>query len=213
MPAVMNRSETADTNTPPADPARHFPPNAPPQSAGKTRIGIIPLLTVLIAVGGGVFLWQTGMSPVLTFAGSGASASSAYGGMADRGMGTNALGRRVTTDQFAGRYLWVEYSAPWCGHCPNQARQTRSAHRMVGSDVAFLTILTSEQVMQPATVQTAERWARRHRLDERFVVAGGNTSMPVPQHRLYGPGGELLYSGRGLHSSAQIAAAIRKHTR
>lgn len=172
-------------------------------------MGVVPALTAMVLLCGALFIWYTGMKPVPLFASS--AHAGGYGGMEGRSFGLSALGRRVEPQQFSGQYLWVEYSAPWCGYCPRQAAETLKTHHAFGSQVAFLTILTSDQAMQSATTETAQRWAQQNNLDERFVVAGNERSMSVPQHRLYGPSGELLYSGRGLHASPQIVAAIRKH--
>jgi len=180
------------------------------ESTTGVRVALVPALTIMVLIGGAAFLWYTGMKPVPN-AFAGTAHAGAYGGMEGRSYGLNAHGRPINPEQFKGQYLWVEYAAPWCGHYPRQAAETRKTHHAFGSNVAFLTVLTSEQVMQPASVATAERWAKRHKLDDRFVVAGSNTSMTVPQHRLYGPDGELLYTGRGVHASPQIVATIRKH--
>lgn len=138
-----------------------------------------------------------------------------YSGRRGKPYGRNAEGRPVGLAQFEGKFVWVDYSAPWCGPCDGQARIMAGLERALsGSDVVILTVLTSgEKPHTPTSPQLAKSWARRYGLDPKRVVAGDEWYRTIPQHSLFSPRGQTLYNETGLHSDAQIRSVLAEHQR
>ena len=126
----------------------------------------------------------------------------------------SASGEQVRLEQFDGRFVWAEYSAPWCAPCKQQAAAIRDVESSSGDDVIFLTIMTSEMggYGHPATRTTAQNWASQHNLNPRRVVAADLTAIEIPRHILYSPQGQMLYITTGFLSAAQIQDVIEERS-
>ncbi len=124
----------------------------------------------------------------------------------------SASGEQVRLEQFEGRFVWAEYSAPWCAPCRQQAAAIRDVETSSADDVVFLTIMTSEMggYGHPATRTTAQNWASQHNLDPRRVVAADLTAITIPRHILYSPQGQMLYITTGFMSAAEIREVIEE---
>src|SRR5438552_3980584 len=57
---------------------------------------------------------------------------------------TSASGKSVSIDQFKGRFIWVEYAAPWCETCLAEAQEIKGMNNLGGTNLVFLTIMTSK---------------------------------------------------------------------
>jgi hypothetical protein len=126
----------------------------------------------------------------------------------------SASGKRVRMEQFEGRFLWAEYAAPWCAPCAQQASAIKQAEGAMGSDVVFLTIMTSEMggYGHPATQTTAQNWANQHGLDPQRVLAADLTAIQIPRHILYSPKGQMLFITTGYMSADRIRDVIEERT-
>jgi thiol-disulfide isomerase/thioredoxin len=134
-----------------------------------------------------------------------------YGGRRDKSYGTSASGRQVGLADYSGRFVWVDYSAPWCGPCLRQAPTIQRLEHAYGDKVVFLTVLTSDDKPgAPSTRYTARRWAKQFRLDPDRVVAGSEWQRTIPQHAVFSPLGQTLYWQVGLHSDAQIRGTLQR---
>ena len=126
----------------------------------------------------------------------------------------SASGEQVRLIQFEGRFVWAEYSAPWCAPCRQQATAIRDAEASSAADVVFLTIMTSEMggYGHPATRATAQNWASQNNLDPHRVVAADLTAITIPRHILYSPQGQMLFVATGFMSAAEIREVIEERS-
>ena len=133
-----------------------------------------------------------------------------YGGRRHTAVGTSASGKPVELAQFAGRFVWVDYAAPWCGPCLRQAPIIQRLEHVFGDKVVFLTVLTSDQKPgAPATRHTARVWAQRFRLDPEHVVFGGEWQRFIPQHGVFSPIGQTLFWKVGWLSETQVRQELQ----
>lgn len=134
-----------------------------------------------------------------------------YGGRRGEGLGITATGDRRDLGDFSGRFVWVDYSAPWCGPCVRQAPVIRSLEHAFGDKVVFVTVLTSDtNPRSPATRNTARVWARRFNLDPEHVVGGSEGQRFIPTHIVFSPLGQTLYVETGLRSEGHIRSTLQK---
>jgi hypothetical protein len=126
----------------------------------------------------------------------------------------SASGARVRMEQFEGRFVWAEYAAPWCSSCAGQAAVIRRLNASRGRETVFLTILTSDVggYGHPATRKTARRWARKHRLDPKRVLAADLTGQVIPRHILFSPEGQMLFLRTGYMPADEIRAVIAQRS-
>jgi thiol-disulfide isomerase/thioredoxin len=139
-----------------------------------------------------------------------------YAGMGGRVVGANVNGDQISLEDFKGKYLWVDYTAPWCPPCNRQAPIIASLEKRHAKKVVFLTVLTSDnKPMKLATDKTAKNWSRKFKLSPDHVVAGrGNFSgMVIPQHFLFSPSGQTLYRHKGLLFAGHIEEQVAEHTK
>jgi len=123
--------------------------------------------------------------------------------------GPSATGESLDLAAFKGKYIWVDYSAPWCGPCVSQAPTIRQLEHAYEGKVVFLTVLVSDASPRtPATRSTARLWAARHKLDEAHVAAGREAVRYIPTHILFSPMGQTLFRKSGVFSEAQIRSTI-----
>jgi thiol-disulfide isomerase/thioredoxin len=136
-----------------------------------------------------------------------------YNGQREDVQRPNAHGKPVALEQFAGRFVWTDYAAPWCGPCLAQTRNILSVERSLEEEVVFLTIMTSEMrgYGHPATPKTATRWADRFGLEPERVLADDLATMTIPKHRLFSPDGQLLFEKTGLMSADRILATLTRY--
>ena len=111
---------------------------------------------------------------------------------------------------FEGRFVWSEYVAPWCSTSAKQTPETKRAESELGGQVAFITIMTSNEPndIEPATVEVARRWSGRFQLDPRRVIAADLRSKTIPEHRFYSPQGHTLFVHVGYLNTDQIRETI-----
>jgi len=135
-----------------------------------------------------------------------------YGGLRDRAPRPSASGAPLDMARFDGRFVWADYAAPWCSTCTTQVPQLEQVRRSLGSDIGFVTVLTSEMggYRHPATEETARRWASQHGLAADHVVAADLTSMAVPRHVLFSPEGHMLFEWKGYFSAEQIREVVER---
>jgi len=127
---------------------------------------------------------------------------------------SNANGETVSLEDFAGQFIWSDYAAPWCGPCTPQTQAIKQVERSLDGDaVVFLTVMTSDMggLGDPATQQTAARWASRFRLDPAHVLAADLTSMTIPKHILFSPEGHVLFEKTAPMKASEIDAVLDKH--
>jgi thiol-disulfide isomerase/thioredoxin len=167
--------------------------------------GLVALAALLLLAGAG------GCEP--TSSDGAAPPTGPWLGRADEPFGPSASGGSVRLEDFAGRLLWIDFAAPWCGPCAAQARQIAQLERSASPrEVAFLTIMTSDaKPLSDSTGATAVAWARRFGLDPDHVVAGGNPYKTIPEHVLLSPEGEVLFHHVGGLSASRIREVIGQH--
>ncbi len=125
----------------------------------------------------------------------------------------NANGRMVSIDEFRGRFVWAEYSAPWCSPCIPQARAIRRLDQRYRDKVVFLTVITSASTDygDVPTQKTAKAWAAKTRLNPDRVVAATNLfGRTIPSHILYSPEGHALFRHEGLLSADYIRKVLEE---
>jgi len=128
----------------------------------------------------------------------------------------NALGEEVCVAEFQERFVWVDYSAPWCTPSSSQAKVIKALENEVEYQAVFLTVITSAsaEFQSMPTQQTARRWARRFGLyPARVVVATDKWGMTIPTHILFSPTGQTLYRAQGFHSKKQIREIMDRYMR
>ena len=127
----------------------------------------------------------------------------------------SASGNQIAMAQFEGKFLWADYAAPWCSPCGPQSRIIAQLDDSMDESIVFLTVMTSETggYGHPATRQTAQSWAGRHRLDPDLVVAATDlTSLTIPRHIFYSPEGQMLFMKTGTMRAAEIRDVISKRS-
>lgn len=137
-----------------------------------------------------------------------------YGGRRGKLYGPTASGERLKLADFKGRFVWIDFAAPWCGPCMRQAPIIKQLEKKYGKDVVFLTMVTSDS--QPgvrASQATAQRWAKQHGLDPRHVMPTDEWGRVIPQHVVLSPLGQTLDWQVGLRNDVQIRSTIAKHMR
>jgi thiol-disulfide isomerase/thioredoxin len=128
--------------------------------------------------------------------------------------GPTATGESLDLAAFKGRYVWVDYSAPWCGPCVSQAPTIRRLEHAYNGRVVFLTVLVSDSSpRKPATRATARVWASQHQLEEAHVAAGREAVRYIPTHVLFSPMGQTLFRKSGVLSEGQIRSTIESEMR
>ena len=134
-----------------------------------------------------------------------------YSGRRGRPYSPTADGGTLALEDFTGKFVWVEYAAPWCGPCTRQAPIIKKLEGEFSSGVVFVTVITSAQAglgRPTATAATARAWAQRFGLEPRKVVASDLWTFTIPQHILYSPEGQTLYRKEGLHSESQVREVL-----
>ena len=127
----------------------------------------------------------------------------------------NALGEEVCVAEFEGRFVWVDYAAPWCQPCLAQARVINALESESGDQVVFLTVITSEksEFQSIPTQQTAKSWAHQFELDPaRVIFATNRWGMTIPTHILFSPTGQTLYRSKGYLSKEQMQAIMADYS-
>jgi len=123
----------------------------------------------------------------------------------------SASGAQVTMDGFRGSFVWVDYAAPWCDYCKDQA----GAIRKLGGDlpeVVFLTVVTSRSSNYEDVPDrgTAQSWAKARGLEpDRVLVAKNLWSRTVPAHRLFSPEGHTIYAWTGYLPAERISETLK----
>ncbi len=150
---------------------------------------------------------QTGVS----LAGDMSDAS--YRGQRDKVSRPNANDKKVMLQDFAGKFIWVDYAAPWCSPCGPQTRAVKSVASKAKSNIVFITVMTSDMggYGDPATSATALRWAKKFKLDKQHVLAADLTSMTVPKHIFFSPDGHVLYEKTISMSASDIRTILTKY--
>lgn len=121
-----------------------------------------------------------------------------------------AAGGELRLDDHEGRWVWVDFAAPWCPPCVPQSQVMLSLESRLPDDVVVLTLLTSDDdPMTPATPATARAWAGRFGLRADRVAVCGETRF-LPSHMLFSPRGQLLLWREGLMPADEILGAIRE---
>jgi len=137
-----------------------------------------------------------------------------YGGRRGKSLGTSASGETVELKDFAGRFVWIDYSAPWCGPCIQQAPIIRRLEQSYSGKVTFVTTITSDMDPRtPSSRYTARIWAKRFSLNPNNVIAGTEGQRFIPTHGLFSPLGQTLYWQAGWQSEDQIRATLKHLTR
>ena len=118
---------------------------------------------------------------------------------------------------FDGNFIWLDFSAPWCGPCRSQASQMKHMEE-ANPDVAFVTILVSDQNQGRPSHETARAWSRQYGLNPGRVVADVKGEMSrawnvssIPLNVLISPDGTILYSQTGSHQVRQMQEILGKY--
>ncbi len=125
----------------------------------------------------------------------------------------DGTGKTVSLDDYAGRYVWIDYAAEWCAACTPQTMAIKAVAADAPGDVAFVTIMTTERegYGHPSTAATAARWASRFDLDPNHVWAGQVSYRYLPRNLLYSPRGDALFDEVGELDAGRIRAEIATH--
>ncbi len=125
----------------------------------------------------------------------------------------NANNEPATMDDFASRFIWAEYSAPWCSPCIPQAKAIGVLQDSY-DDLVFITIMTGASALYNdlPTVDLAADWASRFDLyPEHVLVAKNLWSRTVPHHILFSPDGHTLFKHTGLMQTADIRGTYERY--
>ncbi len=123
----------------------------------------------------------------------------------------SAAGDSLRFASLDGKFVWVDFAAPWCQPCTPQAKIFAQLEHQE-PEVAFVTLLTGDRgPLIPASEATARSWARRFGLNSSRVAACAEMRV-VPSHMLFSPEGQLLYWSEGVHSAAQVRAVLAEHS-
>ena len=128
----------------------------------------------------------------------------------------NALGEEVCVAEFQDRFVWVDYTAPWCNPCISQAKVINQLEDELEDAAVLLTVITSEtaEFQSIPKRKTARLWANRFKLNPaRVVVATNRWGMTIPTHILFSPTGQTLYRSKGFHSKDQIREIMERYMR
>ncbi|PIE02996.1 MAG: hypothetical protein CSA81_04620 [Acidobacteria bacterium] len=129
-----------------------------------------------------------------------------------------ADGQDFALADYSGKYIWLDFSAPWCPPCRSQAPHMKEMEEHT-EDVVFITVMVSGEGRRPATRKTASNWAEQYGLnrncvvtdiDGRFVRHWGVRSIPL--NVLISPDGEVLHKKSGSHFTSEMQQIISKHT-
>ncbi len=135
-----------------------------------------------------------------------------YAGRRGKSYGPSASGKTIEMADFKGRFVWIDYSAPWCGPCLRQAGVIKQLEKSYGGKVVFITMMTSDHgVGKSATRQTAQQWSKQFGLDPDRVVPTDEWQRTIPQHVVFSPLGQTLYWKVGLLNDAQIRSVLGEH--
>ena len=136
-----------------------------------------------------------------------------YADQRDKVSRPNANDKMVMLQDFAGKFIWVDYAAPWCSPCEPQTRTVKSVASTATSDIIFITVMTSDMggYGDPATLATALSWAERFQLDKQRVLAANLTSMTVPKHIFFSPDGHMLFEKTGSMSASDIRTTLTQY--
>jgi thiol-disulfide isomerase/thioredoxin len=137
-----------------------------------------------------------------------------YAGRRDKQYGPSASSGTVRLADFKGQYVWIDFAAPWCAPCRQQASIMRSIEKAYPGKVVFLTMMTSDNSSSsPATEHTARQWANQYSLDPHHVLPTTEWARRIPQHILFSPLGQTLEWKIGLMRDVQIKATLASHMR
>jgi len=137
-----------------------------------------------------------------------------YGGRISKEYGPSASGRNIEIADFKGRFVWIDFAAPWCPPCRRQAPIVRDLEKSYGNKVVFITMMTSDASWSaPATEYTARQWAKQYGLDPAHVTPTSERARTIPQHIIFSPLGQTLDWNIGLMTDIQIRSALAKQMR
>jgi thiol-disulfide isomerase/thioredoxin len=136
-----------------------------------------------------------------------------YAGQRNKVSRPNANDKMVMLQDWSGKFIWVDYAAPWCSPCGPQTQAVKSVASSVGSNVIFITVMTSDMggYGDPATLTTAISWAEQFQLDKHHVLAANLTSMTVPKHILFSPDGHMLFEKTSSMSASDISTTLTQY--
>ena len=125
----------------------------------------------------------------------------------------DGTGKTVSLDDYAGRYVWIDYAAEWCAACAPQTMAIKAVAAAAPGELAFVTIMTTELegYGHPSTAATAARWASRFGLDPTQVWAGQVRHRYLPRNLLLSRQGEVLFDEVGELDAGRIRAEIASH--
>jgi thiol-disulfide isomerase/thioredoxin len=123
--------------------------------------------------------------------------------------GVSLAGEVLGMCDFPGEYVWVTYSAPWCGTSAQQMPHASRASRRFSDDARFIHVVSGgSQPLTAATPAEVRRWASRFSLRSVETVGEGEGYRVLPQHALVGPDGQTWYRYIGVLTDDQIGAIL-----
>lgn len=145
-------------------------------------------------------------------AGCGADSEDRHNRPPHPGTFVDGTGNTVSLDDYAGRYVWIDYAAEWCAACAPQTMAIKAVAADAPGELAFVTIMTTERdgYGHPSTAATAARWASRFGLDPTHVWAGQVRYRYLPRNLLLSPAGDVLFDEVGELDAGRIRAEIAR---
>jgi len=129
----------------------------------------------------------------------------------------SADGSTFNLSDFSEEYIWLDFSAPWCGPCRTQAPQMKILED-ADTGVVFITIMVSDSGRRRPGQKTAQAWAKKFGLDPSMVLADtqGELSQDwgvrsIPLNILISPAGKVLYRQTGSHRASDMKSIIAKY--
>jgi len=123
--------------------------------------------------------------------------------------GVSLAGEVLGMCDFPGEFVWVTYSAPWCGTSAQQMPHASRASRRLSGDARFIHVVSGgSQPLTAATPDEVRRWASRFSLNSAETVSEGKGYRVLPQHALLGPDGQTWFRYVGLLTDDQIGTML-----
>ena len=124
----------------------------------------------------------------------------------------DTAGKTYTLKNFSDKYLFIEFSASWCGWCKKELPHIQSAYQKYGDKVSFVTVYLDDkrEKWQEAVETASAPWLALSDLKGmQSPVAQAYHVTGVPSCFLISPEGKIVAKGmRGEEITQEVAKAV-----